>query len=131
MKSIKGKVITSIILIVIALVVYMALVYFPCPGTYKFEKAIMSNGMELKVGDNLFGVSITEEYLVLKLESNGEFVIMQGNSEVSGVWEENGSKVVLTAKNGNKIFAEKNFGKITIELEGDKYVLKKPLFFIS
>lgn len=110
---------------VVLLAIYLFFFYLPWSGTYQFDKMIMSNGMELEAGDEWLGMSITEDYLILELDSNGNFVLQQGGSSASGDWK----KGTLYFDNGVNATISKGFGTVTLVTNGYKYVLRKPLFF--
>ena len=114
-------------LIVVLALVYLGAVYLPVTGTYVFDEMVMSNGMILEAGDEYFGMSITEDYLVLTLNKE-TFTIEQGNSRVTGVWKKNGSDLVLTLQNGIRISAKWDLYKITLSIDRNQYTLIKPLF---
>ncbi len=119
--------ILSWVLIVVLAIGYLGVVYLPVTGTYVFDEMVMSNGMILEAGDEYFGMSITEDYLVLTLNKE-TFTMEQGNSRVNGVWKKNGNDLVLTLQNGMRINAKRNLYKITLSIDRNQYTLIKPLF---
>lgn len=126
MKEHKGKIITIIICIAL-FAAYVGFFYLPWTGTYKFEKMEV-NGMQIEAGDEFLGIEISKDFLVLEIKSNHMFTIRNGNNEVSGEWEKSGDGLVLIGTSGNKMYITKSFGKVTLNLDGYKYILRKPFF---
>ncbi len=68
-------------------------------GTYKFSSMSMSgNGMNmnLKVGEEYMGVSLTEDYVILEVKEDNTFTMTTAGQEQSGTWKEEDGKYVLT-----------------------------------
>lgn len=100
-------------------------------GTWKFSSMSMSgSGMsiEMKVGEDYMGVTITEDYVVLEVNEDNTFTMTTAGEEVSGTWKEEGGKYVLTI-DGEDQTATISGNELTLENREEgmsaKIVLKK------
>ena len=112
------------ILLAVLIGAYLIIFYPSWSGTYKFDSMIV-NGMQLEEGDEFLGMTITDDFVILELDGDGDFVLRNGNTTASGVWE----KGELRFNDGRRIKMSKSFGTITMAKDGTKFTLKKPLFF--
>ncbi len=100
-------------------------------GTYKFSSMTMSgNGvnMDLKVGQEYMGMSLSEDYVVLEIKEDNTFKMTTAGQEQSGTWKEEDGKYVLTM-DGEDQAATLNGTTLTLEHTEEgmsvKIVLKK------
>jgi len=100
-------------------------------GTYKFSSMSMSgNGvsMNLKVGEEYMGMSLSEDYVVLEVKEDNTFKMTTAGQEQNGTWKEEDGKYVLTMDGedqtatlkGNELTLENNEGGMNA-----KIILKK------
>ncbi|MBQ7224056.1 MAG: hypothetical protein IJX06_00655 [Clostridia bacterium] len=100
-------------------------------GTYAFDKMV-SNGLEIREGDNFMGVTISKEYSKLVIKKDGTFYFSFAGDALSGTWEKTGNNIVLTATNGVALQISRNGLSITVRAnDGRILTLKKSLFDIS
>ena len=95
-------------------------------GTYEFESTT-SNGLQIKEGDEYFGVTITKSYQILKIDRNGNFE-MTGEVNAKGKWTKEGSTIILKPEGGTSIRVQRNGFVITIQSGNNELKLKKSIF---
>lgn len=97
-------------------------------GTYKFYSMEGKEaGIEInyKVGDDIMGIGkITEDFMVLTVNTDNTLTISTMGQEISGTWKEEGGKYSITVS-GTTQEVKVSGNKITFEQNGSKVTLKK------
>ncbi len=102
-------------------------------GTYKFySMKVESMGieMEIKAGEEMEGITISEDFMTLELKSDGKVVLsskMGGAVTVEGEWklnDEDNSKVDITIK-GDTQTVTLDGSKLIMEVDGSSVTFKK------
>lgn len=100
-------------------------------GTWKFYSTSMSgSGMsiELKVGEEYMGVTLSEDYMVMEVRDDNTLTMTGAGETFEGTWKEEDGKYIITI-DGEAQTATINGNELTIEVteEGmtSKTVLKK------
>lgn len=100
-------------------------------GTWKFSSMSMSgNGVSvnLKVGEEYMGVTISEEYVTLEVKEDNTFTITTAGQTQNGTWKEEDGKYILTV-DGDDQTATINGKELTMEHTEEgmsvKMILKK------
>lgn len=117
--------------LIIAICVMMSACSTSIVGTWKFysmtyEQENMT--MEIKAGESFQGVTIKEDAFVLTINDDGSLEFKMSlagqNQTVNGTWEEKDGKYYLTIE-GDTQEVTVSGGKLTMENEGAKLILKK------
>ena len=97
-------------------------------GTYKFYSMEGKEaGIEInyKVGDDILGLGkITEDFMVLTVNTDNTLTFSTMGEEISGTWKEEDGKYILTIA-GQSQEVKVSGNKVTFEQNGSKVTLKK------
>lgn len=131
----KMKHLTALLAAILALVLGVVL-FAACDsgveGTYKFY-SMTEGDQTIKVGDEVEGVTLSEDYMTIEIKSDGTFTISiknlaSGESRgQSGTWEtnaEDAGKIDLTV-DGETITVSVSGGTLTMDMDGATATLKK------
>ena len=121
MKKVK-MLLVSLLTVVICL---FCLVGCGTAGTYKFAKLETTVLGTLEVGEKFMGEELTEDYMVLTLNSDNTFSLSSDDEDNVGTWTEKAGKVTLSVEGKALTTATLNGNDLTFELFGQKITLKK------
>ena len=96
-------------------------------GTYKFDSLTYSEGgvtAEVKAGEEFFGETLSADYMVLTLNSDGTGTTSSDGYEQDITWTEE-DNVIKVVSQGQTINFTKDGNKLSFTMSGMTLILKK------
>ena len=122
MKKIKTIFLTSLT----SVLLLVCLLFSGCgtAGKYDFESLEVA-GTTYEIGDIYSGEELTEDYMSLRLKSNGNAItFMDGKAVATGTWEEEDDTIIITIAGSPQVF-KKDGKKLTATIYGETITLSK------
>lgn len=91
-------------------------------GTYSFKSFEAEDGTVYEVGDSLFGLELTEDFIVIALDVDGVAYVSSFGELKSGKWEQNGNVITVTMEGDPARFNWSNGELLSME---EKWTVKK------